>query len=362
MYIKGSGGLEVHVETDTLPFDTINNEQIDFDAVFREEYDTSTYSLHIGCGGCVASADPIVEPAFPLGAYEPREVEPFTQTAYSSIIPKAHRKFNSSLLSHANCDQKHFTVRLVDHMNRTNPNPVVWGAVIGLGETFTFIELLEFPLYVVNNHGPTWNDAVWTVPLSFIFLAPILMYLTRMALKAGGVKVLEIDMTTGIENGKVFVRTNAYARELLYELAIIGFAGTMIEEFIHLAFIAQPGAPLAWGFWVGLFVVIGFSNGFPIYQVTTAWAAMKWKPTDETSCPSVYWRCSAAALWAPLEILFGFGYLFFFGAGFYLGPAAIMLAGLVRLSEFQGMGMGTERRYAEVPPKDFPEYPQLFFS
>lgn len=363
-YVKGSGGLEVHVESDTKPFDIVNNEVIDWDAVFKEEYDTSTYSLYVGCGGCVASQDPIVEPAFHLGAYEPREVEPFTQTAYSSIVPKHMRKFNSSLLSEAaNCTQKHFTVRLVDHMNRTDEKPIVWGAVIGLGETFTLIELLEFPLYVVSNHGDTWNNAVWTVPLSFLFLAPLLMWLTRRFLKAYGVKVLELNVSMGFAEGKILVRTESYLREWLYEIALIGFAGTMIEEFIHLVFIAQPGAPLAWGFWVGLFVVIGFANGLPIYQVTTAWAAMSWKPTDNTVCPMGYWSCSASALWAPLEILFGLSYLTLFGAGFYMGPAAIVLAGVARLSEFESGGMGVERKvYAEVAPYEYPDYPRLFFS
>ena len=53
VYIHGSGGLEIHVEDDTTPFDTQGGELIDFDAVFREEIDQSTYSLYVGCGGCV---------------------------------------------------------------------------------------------------------------------------------------------------------------------------------------------------------------------------------------------------------------------------------------------------------------------
>lgn len=81
VYLRGSGGLEVHVESDTSPFDTVNGELIDFDAVFKEAYDTSTYSLHVGCGGCVATQDPIVEPPFPLDWYGPKQVEPFTQVA-----------------------------------------------------------------------------------------------------------------------------------------------------------------------------------------------------------------------------------------------------------------------------------------
>ena len=89
-------------------------------------------------------------------------------------------------------------------------------------------------------------------------------------------------------------------------------------------------------------MVIGFANGLPIYQVTTAWAAMKWKP-DETVMPSSYWSCSASPLWAPLEILFGFSYLFLFGAGFYLGPACIMIAGALRVGALFGAPRGSTR-------------------
>ena len=116
VYIHGSGGLEIHVEDDTTPFDTQGGELIDFDAVFREEIDQSTYSLYVGCGGCVASQDPLVASSkVELNGYEEVEIEPFTQTAYRSVFPKLNRTFNASLLSAANCDQKHFTIRLVQH-------------------------------------------------------------------------------------------------------------------------------------------------------------------------------------------------------------------------------------------------------
>ena len=158
IYIKGSGGLEIHCSADGgCPFDLAANEVLDVDAVFRDKVDQSTYSLYIGCGGCVASADPIVIPPMQLNGYEHGELEPFTQTQYSSVFPKADRKYNSSGLAYDVCDQGHFTIRLVDYMNRTGAHegPIVWGAVIGLGETFTVEELISFPLYVLRNHGST---------------------------------------------------------------------------------------------------------------------------------------------------------------------------------------------------------------
>lgn len=89
IYLKGSGGLELHIKSPTDPFDIPGNEEIDVDAVFKKEYDQSTYQLYIGCGGCVASVDPIVIPPVLLDGYEPGEVEPFTQVrAVHSMSPQ----------------------------------------------------------------------------------------------------------------------------------------------------------------------------------------------------------------------------------------------------------------------------------
>ena len=158
IYLKGSGGLEIHIESDTKPFDIAGGEILDVDAVFKYEYDQSTYALHIGCGGCVASVDALVEPRRDLAGYQPGEVEPFTGTAYRSVFAKADRKYDSNLL--AGCAENHFSIQVRDFHNRTTKGheTLVWGAVIGLGESFTFVELLSFPLYVLRNHGDTWYE------------------------------------------------------------------------------------------------------------------------------------------------------------------------------------------------------------
>lgn len=88
VYIKGSGGLEVHIESQTDPFDILGNEILDVDAVFKQEYDQSTYSLYVGCGGCVATQDPIVIAPVQLDGYEPAVIEPFTQVRASAIRPR----------------------------------------------------------------------------------------------------------------------------------------------------------------------------------------------------------------------------------------------------------------------------------
>ena len=116
---QGSGGLEVHTLSDTEPFDTIKGENIDFDVVFRKKYPFDWFSLFVGCGGCVEFVDPIVIPPAHLTAYEHAVIEPFTQTTYYSVFPEAQRKFNASFLNSAVCDQRHFTIRLVQNANAT---------------------------------------------------------------------------------------------------------------------------------------------------------------------------------------------------------------------------------------------------
>lgn len=48
IYVRGSGGMEIHIDSLTSPFDIPGNEILDVDAVFRDEIDQSTYSLYIG--------------------------------------------------------------------------------------------------------------------------------------------------------------------------------------------------------------------------------------------------------------------------------------------------------------------------
>ena len=356
IYLKSSGGLELHITSPTSPFDIPGGEVLDVDAVFKKKYDQSTYSLYIGCGGCVASQDPIVIPPVVLDGYEPGEVEPFTQTVYYSVFPKADRKFNASDLD--GCSENHFTIRVVHHHNRTNGEELVWGAVIGLGEQFTFIELLSFPMFVLNNHGQVWNDMAWTAPLSFVIFAPLLVWLARRGLSGLGVPIVELDMKITIKNYRPYIEGKWAAREWLYELAILAFAGTMIEEFIHLIY-AQIGAPVGYGLWVGLLGVIGGANGLPIFQVVVAWAALKHVPGSGRLCVDGFFECSASVWWAPLEIIFGVSYLFLFGAGFYLGPACIVVAGALRIGEL--LGSQQSRGFARVPPPTTPAFPPLFF-
>lgn len=326
IYLRGPGGLEVHIADSTKPFNIAGGEVIDVDAIFRDEIDQSTYDLYIGCGGCVASQDALVNQSLVnLTGYQLAEVEPFTQTKYYSVFAKEDRKFDTRNL--VNCTEHHFTIRLVDHIPDRS-SPIVWAPVIGLEERFTFLELLEFPIYILRNHGPTWNDLGYTYWLWLFVGAPLLINTVRELIRCTGARVL--DPYPCARAGPV------HPRELLYELAIIGFVAAGLEELTHLVYV-QVGAPVAYGLYVGLFAVILLAQGIGIFFVLVVWRGLRHRKDR--------W-CTEHSLWAPLEVATGFSVLFLFGAGFYVGPAAIVAAGLIRFGEL------CHRRPAKHQPKD----------
>lgn len=247
------------------------------------------------------------------------------------MFPKADRKYNASGLHPSVCDQGHFTIRLVDWMNRTDDKPIIWGAVIGLAESFTFAELMLFPVFVLRNHGSTWNEQGWTIWVTAFVFAPLLIVLVRALLWYLGFPLL---------NSTLIVWEVKNWRVPLYELAVLAFVTTMLECFIHLNIAAQGTNMSDYGYWVGLFAVILFANGLPLWQVLTSWAAIEYDKDEPEKCEGRfamclyrYWKCSASPFWAPIEIVTGFSYYLLFGAGFYVGPTAIILAGIVRLRE-----------------------------
>jgi hypothetical protein len=309
IYLKGSGGLEIHVDDTLKPFSA--NELIDVDAVFKDKIDVDSYDLYIGCGGCVQSEDPLVSSSkINVTNYAVGEVEPFTQTTYYSVFDKndTRRKFNASLLS--SCNQNHFTIRLVDKMpNRTNP--IIWAPVIGLAEKFTFVELLEFPVYILKNHGQTWNNLGYTYWIWLFIGAPVLLTMSRAC----------INTHLYIYSFKSCKFEFCNFREVFYEIALIGFISAACELLTHLIF-AQIGLKVQWGFYVGLFVVALLPNILGIIFVITVWRTIYKSDT-----------CLSNPYWAPFEVLTGFSFLFLFGSGLYVGPAAIVFAGLLRFRE-----------------------------
>jgi hypothetical protein len=345
IYLRGSGGLELHVDD----LDVAGGEVLDVDAVFRDETDNTTYALYIGCGGCVED-DPILAPRVHVPHYEPAEVEPFTQTAYRSIFKKADRKFDTSAL--AGCSSKHFTIRLVQFSNASKD--IVWAPVIGLGEWFTFRELAEFPLYILANHGYAWTRLDWT--WWFIVACAVLGWRGYVVWEAvdgrplwrlGAVRTVYYEYVPrfGIYQRVVLpVGTERVSikdwRAILYSLAIASFAAAACEEFLHLVFV-QVYASFGYGFWVGLIGVIGVGQLFPLALTQLIWSSMldvePFLPNPRNSSLWETLRFAWWARWSPwfaiLEMATGFSFLFLFGAGFFLGPTCLMLAGLIRLGE-----------------------------
>lgn len=293
IYLRGSGGLELHLKNlKNDPFSIENSEIIDVDAVFRDTVDQSTYQLYIGCGGC-AKTDPVVVDALLLNGYEDAEVEPFTQTAYHSVFEKEERKFNTSQL--LNCSEHHFTIRLVQLPNCTSN--IVWGAVVGIEEKFTFMELIAFPVYILMNHGYVWNELGYTYWIWLFVGAPIILF--------------------AFTNGKV-VRLERSV-EYVYMLAFVGFISAAAEEITHLMY-AQYNNPVGYGLYVGLFLVVGFAQGIGILFTYLFWSGF---------CKHD-WNISQSH-WALFEILLGFSLLLLLGSGFYIGPLSIVIAGSIRL-------------------------------
>tara|TARA_B100001109_G_C18864087_1_gene475843 strand:+ start:2467 stop:3999 length:1533 start_codon:yes stop_codon:yes gene_type:complete len=260
IYLKGSGGLEIHVKSYSEPFDINGSEVIHFDAVFRDAVDPSTYALYVGCGGCMTH-DPIVASPEPITGYQTAQLEPFTQTAYRSAFHKDNRKFSAALLSPALCPQQHFTIRLVDFGNRSDGQPIVWAPVVGPegleGESFTLVELLSFPLFILANHGYAWTGLGWTWWLSLFLAAPtvLLMWreLQRRWYKEVPLSSQAVWIAAGQEPG--LRMRDVDPREALYDLAILFFVASFLEMFFHLV-VAQTRAAVTDSFLVALFAVI----------------------------------------------------------------------------------------------------------
>ncbi len=353
MYLKGSGGLELHVNDDKFPIDTNTSDMLDFDAVFREKYDQSTYSLYVGCGGCM-KVDPIVRPPVHLNGYEEAELEPFTQTRYFSVFEKKNRKFDVSLLHPSVCDQGHFTIRLTDHGNRSDGRPIVWGPVIGLLEDFSLEEIVSFPSYILANHGSSWNDMEYTRWISFFMIAPLCILWWRSVGSTTGDKPLTsmpIVISMGDNYMPEVTLRQVDPREGLYDFAILCFVAAGVEEMIHL-FYAQIGMPVRGMFWVGFLGVILIAQGLPILFVSFVWETMlkSREPQDSKLVDDCTW-CSSSATWAPIELLTGMFFLGLFGAGFYGGPIAIMLAAIVRMSETWGHTVDTYTTVRYIAPR-----------
>lgn len=249
---------------------------------------------------------------------------------------------------------------LTDHGNRSDGMPIVWGPVIGLAEEFTVEELISFPSYILQNHGSTWNEMEYTRWISFFIFAPLsIMWWRSVDKTTGGMPLTSMPIVITMSENYLPAVTlrQVDPREGLYDFAILCFVAAGIEEMIHL-FYAQIGIPMGGMFWVGLFAVILFSQGVPILFVSYVWRTMLLSrdPGLKGVIDDCTW-CSSSAAWAPIELLAGFSFFFLFGAGFYGGPIAIMVAAIVRMSEIWGYRVDTSSTlvYTAAPDAASPQ-------
>jgi hypothetical protein len=316
-YGRGNWGLELDI-ADFEP-----GEILDIDAVFRDAVDPSTFDLYIGCGGCLAT-DPILAPKVAITGYEPAVLEPFTHTRYYSIFPENMRTYDTSLL--ANCTSKHFTIRLIDH-GRPDGSELVWGPVIGLreDETLAPLALLQYPIFVLRNHGPYWNEQGWTYYVILFVVAPLLVVAVWASLRT--CYDLEVPRTS---------------KKVAYTVVIVGFTAALLENLYHTVY-AQVGIPV--GGELSTALILNFlSNGLGILLCIAAWSSSdfnrKTMGLDECrypdcckACTRGCWKCSGNRWWIIGEFAAAAFFLFFFGAGFYIGPIGIFFAAIFRGQE-----------------------------
>jgi len=357
-YQKNSGGVEMDI--DDLVIDG-EGEIIDFDFVFKKEYPMSTYSLFVGCGGCASRLPDHYDPVLTLPLampenYQDPKLESFTQTAYYPIFPEGDaRKFNTTVLQ--NCSSRHFSLRLVKYDNATDD--IVWGAVLGCPEfrceRFTALELMSFPIYVIRNHGPTWNDAMWTLAFYAVLMA-VILWLSLWWCWGGW-------LAFHVPHGPSFPRQIATMQDgsaahwanlkciswepsgrcVLYCVATWAILVDLFESMHHYTFYAgREAAGDAMGH--RIFAVLVAMKFFFFLAAMLPWMWAREVPESKWRTFRLYCRCDdwydgfgflspfwAHPGWSVIDLCIALLAFMGYGSGYYVYPLAIALAALLRM-------------------------------
>ena len=322
VYLKGSGGLEIHFDGPSDPFDMRGGERILYDVTMKHKYDQSSYTLHVGCGGCIASIDPIVEAPVKLDGYPRSTLEPFTQTWGHHLFDKDNGYNSENLMT---CNESHWTIRLVDYHNRTTEGheTLVWGAVLAdPKEWFTAQELIEFPIYVLNNHGWVWSGlpGTWWIVLIWTYAGLVGL---SLYVKWGKRERCRFEGWATHFDDNVILDP----RNWLLFFSTVGWASAMIEMFAHLLY-AQTHVPVAAKTLLMGLGVVFVANGFPLALTRLIWRKTVYG-RDRRHC----WPCLWDWKWGHFELVVGVSFYFLLGSGFYIGPSFMILDALVRLYE-----------------------------
>jgi hypothetical protein len=354
-YLRGSGGVEYDLH------ELHGEEVLDFNVVFRKAYDPSTFSVYVGCGGCASLKpfhwdEPLTLPLDLPKTYQDARFEPFTQHSYYELLPKgAARQFDLKRL--ANCTSHHASVRLIVHDNVTED--IVWGAVVGCEglacEKFTTLERLSFPIYVVRNHGRTWNDAAWTLPFFMVFVAALMVlslwwwgegtlvfyrpvgpsFPRQLARMRPGVAWSELKAICWVQD----------PRTLFYAVATWAVVVDIFETTAHAMIAARdvPAGDDGYTWFIGVYGV----RWLLLVAVAVPWAAMREVPEaqwrsykmkrpfgdwyDGLMPSSPFW---AQGYWSLLDLAVALLTLFLLGVGFFFLPVAAIAAGLLRFANW----------------------------
>lgn len=311
-------GLEIDIATD-------NDKHVVWDAVFRDKVDQSTYSIHVGCGGCLDSDT--LAPSVALEGYNKGHLEPFTQHRYFDLFPEAERTIAPEDVPTCSGDHPHFTVTLVAF---DNASTIFWSAVVGKGEIFTAEEIISMPIYILRNHGWQWNERPWS--LFFIVLIITLIYLATSFLTVGSLKMLAV---TWLDIWRVSPRSTLYA------IATLAYMSSLVEAIYHVTFVAQSEIPIDERVLFSLFlgIVVGFGHVMPLLIIWIIWYCMRFRSLTwkaEGTCSGLCRNLRVGAFWAHpywwfFELLTGISWLFLLGSGLFVGPICIILASLTRL-------------------------------
>ena len=362
-YLVNDGGLELDIADFKHAIDAGPGQLVYVDAVFRDEIDRKEYDLYIGCGGC-APGDEVFETSLvPFEGYGSGHLEPFTQHHYRSFFVDSWRTFNTTAL--ATCTSKHWSIRLKRSSESTAE--IYWSAVVGRREWFSFIDLLEYPLFVLRNHGASWNEMEWTFPtfvvLSFALITLLILYSYGGLYMCCATRVYRVN--SDLQPAPYFYKRDFVfmIRSYMYFVASVAIVADIFESLYHCIHAlgkvnASPNEVFAY---LGLVLFIG--KIVPLLILAWIWDSMRrWDKTDWlgtwclcgpcygkdsrrfrccTCCPCFNDPLYAHVGWAPLEIATGLSFFFLFGLGFYAAPAAITIAGIARLSDFQYVQRGS---------------------
>ncbi len=394
-YLRGSGGIEIDL-VDIQDYIT-EGKNIEFSLAYKEEYDPWSYDIFLACGGCNShhvsdghhGFDPLncsyVMPK--QTTYQPGHLEPFTQTGYFPLLPKGEsRLFNASRLK--NCDSDHFSIRLYTYDNATAD--LTYSIALGCEdgpqcEQFTFMELFLFPVYVARNHGVYWNRAGYTLVLVALIVA--ILYLGSLWFFFNRSWIVLYEPISLLQPQRIHeklrenkggpqphfgqlpcVAWKPSVRCFLYALVVYALVVDVFESVVHLTIaltaLGQGSQPFEMrGIYIYLGIVLGFGKLLPLLLVALVWRFHR--ATPEFVWRTTFFKCTcnkwsgfgwhspmwAHGAWSIVEI-WGLGVtgLVWLGAGYYVFPFAMLIAGTYRFCIWIVIPLGYKKGVQFVYP------------